>query len=634
MAEEDPELGNKYKNRSIAEQNSVDVAWELLMAPEFKDLQQCIFTNVFELNRFRQVIVNVVLATDIFEKEAKAMRNKRWEKAFRTMESTEDSTEFALESSKLKATIVIEHIIQASDVAHTMQHWHVYTKWNEMLFREMKLAFDQGRSANDPANGWYKGEIWFFDNYVCPLAKKLADCKVFGVSSDEFLNFAQNNRSEWVEKGEQIVQEMEKRYQKRKEMEIGGLTNDEINSFSAKDLEKIIKKLIEKGRRYQRASVDPTKSRNAAIQAWMDALEIYERAPAASEIRDRSIIFLVYSGIYTWLKGCNVNIDGDGIFVQNLARKFIRESKLYHRNPIHYFRAVSMLCEVTAATGNYSTALKLLEQLMSAYVPEKHSRGLGKVYGVDRAAVAFAYAAIWHDQMGNTEAALAACDYVIDILLPKMDPTNTLGMFELLTPLFRVLKPHGQSKRCFDLFNDHVHMAFLMSHGPDAYTPTKSLHEPMLWLYAMSHDVDGFDQFEKVVGFLVEGDNGIPDPFVDTIITRSTVGPSSMMAELCLLTAKRLERENRDLNLQKTIIAKGLKLARIADKLIKDKNGKVLLPIANGVHEPVIRELEESAKKIGVNLEDSQLTEDSLGLAINFPPSYLVTPMNAEEFLL
>jgi hypothetical protein len=27
-----------------------------------------------------------------------------------------------------KATIVIEHLIQASDVSHTMQHWHVYQK--------------------------------------------------------------------------------------------------------------------------------------------------------------------------------------------------------------------------------------------------------------------------------------------------------------------------------------------------------------------------------------------------------------------------------------------------------------------------------------------------------------------------
>jgi hypothetical protein len=30
--------------------------------------------------------------------------------------------------SNRKATILIEHIIQASDVAHTMQHWHVYTQ--------------------------------------------------------------------------------------------------------------------------------------------------------------------------------------------------------------------------------------------------------------------------------------------------------------------------------------------------------------------------------------------------------------------------------------------------------------------------------------------------------------------------
>ena len=30
------------------------------------------------------------------------------------------------EDRNRKATIVLEHIIQASDVSHTMQHWHVY----------------------------------------------------------------------------------------------------------------------------------------------------------------------------------------------------------------------------------------------------------------------------------------------------------------------------------------------------------------------------------------------------------------------------------------------------------------------------------------------------------------------------
>ena len=65
-----------------------------------------------------------------------------------------------------------------------MQHWHVYQKWNERLFHEMYSAFQTGRWSKDPSAGWYQGEIGFFDNYIIPLAKKLKDCGVFGVSSD------------------------------------------------------------------------------------------------------------------------------------------------------------------------------------------------------------------------------------------------------------------------------------------------------------------------------------------------------------------------------------------------------------------------------------------------------------------
>ena len=38
------------------------------MQSEFADLRRCIFATKEELRRFRQVIVNVVLATDIFDK--------------------------------------------------------------------------------------------------------------------------------------------------------------------------------------------------------------------------------------------------------------------------------------------------------------------------------------------------------------------------------------------------------------------------------------------------------------------------------------------------------------------------------------------------------------------------------------
>ncbi len=111
-----------------------------------------------------------------------------------------------------KATIVIEHLIQASDIAHTMQHWHIYRKWNERLFDEMYEAYLNGRAEKDPSEFWYQGEIGFFDFYIIPLAKKLKECGVFGVSSDEYLNYAMANRREWEAKGESAVEVMKVKY--------------------------------------------------------------------------------------------------------------------------------------------------------------------------------------------------------------------------------------------------------------------------------------------------------------------------------------------------------------------------------------------------------------------------------------
>lgn len=66
------------------------------------------------------------MATDIVDKELKELRNSRWEKAFQDKPIGTD--EELHDDVNRKATIVIEHIIQASDIAHTMQHWHIYRK--------------------------------------------------------------------------------------------------------------------------------------------------------------------------------------------------------------------------------------------------------------------------------------------------------------------------------------------------------------------------------------------------------------------------------------------------------------------------------------------------------------------------
>jgi hypothetical protein len=96
----------------------------------------------------------------------------------------------------------------------------VYRKWNERFFVECYQAYKDGRADKDPAQGWFEGEIGFFDYYIIPLARKLKDCGVFGVSSDEYLNYAMRNRQEWETRGRLVVDEMVEMVHKQQEQEL------------------------------------------------------------------------------------------------------------------------------------------------------------------------------------------------------------------------------------------------------------------------------------------------------------------------------------------------------------------------------------------------------------------------------
>lgn len=102
------------------------------------------------------------MATDIADAELRAARNKRWDRVFAEKDTATSKNEVDDITSKLhqptddtKATIILEHLLQASDIAHTMQHFDVFRKWNERLFREMYLAYLSGRAEKDPGEYWY-----------------------------------------------------------------------------------------------------------------------------------------------------------------------------------------------------------------------------------------------------------------------------------------------------------------------------------------------------------------------------------------------------------------------------------------------------------------------------------------------
>jgi class 3 adenylate cyclase len=225
LVNENTGIANFYQNKSVAEQNSVELVWELLMEEEFSALREAICSNEGEKKRFRQLLVNVVLATDIMDKDLKSLRDARWSKAFTELPEAEAPGQ----TMNRKATIVIEHLIQASDVAHTMQHWEVYRKWNACLFRELYQAYSQGRAEKDPSESWYQGEIGFFDFYIIPLAKKLHECGSFGVSSQEYLKYALANRQRWEDQGEEIVAELVNELAIAKLFKKAELVNEELD---------------------------------------------------------------------------------------------------------------------------------------------------------------------------------------------------------------------------------------------------------------------------------------------------------------------------------------------------------------------------------------------------------------------
>jgi hypothetical protein len=168
------------------------------------------FSSACSRERFHKLLINVLIATDIADRDRIGREKLRWKKAFEGLENWakewkgKSDDELAKIDVSDKATCVLEQIVLASDIAHTMQHWLTFVKWNERLYKELWAAYRAGRAENDPTIGWYEGQIGFYDGYIIPLATKLKECGVFGTAGDEYLGNALRNKQEWIEKGREI----------------------------------------------------------------------------------------------------------------------------------------------------------------------------------------------------------------------------------------------------------------------------------------------------------------------------------------------------------------------------------------------------------------------------------------------
>ena len=63
----------------------------------------------------------------------------RWGCLFRDDDEDGDDSDDEPENEQdQRASIVLERLLLISDIAHTMQHWYVYRKWNRYVQRHAR----------------------------------------------------------------------------------------------------------------------------------------------------------------------------------------------------------------------------------------------------------------------------------------------------------------------------------------------------------------------------------------------------------------------------------------------------------------------------------------------------------------
>ena len=113
------------------------------MDSKYRDLRHTIYNSDEEMKRFRQLVVNIVMATDICDKDLKEWRNGRWEKAFTDEKDNID----------LKATIGIEHLIQAADVRYVDAKYEAILKAPRKTLNHSPFCVFFSSTSTQPYHG-------------------------------------------------------------------------------------------------------------------------------------------------------------------------------------------------------------------------------------------------------------------------------------------------------------------------------------------------------------------------------------------------------------------------------------------------------------------------------------------------
>jgi len=248
------ELAETYNKTSIAEKNSLKIAFDILNEECFSSLRDKIYgSNPADATKFENIAQDTILCTDIFNANRMAISKERWEIAFSKQNTdceasythnpaigntNHDINELEIdkicifpdddEHACLQKTSALEHLIQVADVAHNFQSWEVFIKWNYRLVKELFVCHESGWMG-DVTTTWNDGQQNFTDTYVLPLISRVHDMNIFSDADYNSMYEAVDNiRQKWKVDGKEICSAMQYgvKVGEKEEVVIGKILNN------------------------------------------------------------------------------------------------------------------------------------------------------------------------------------------------------------------------------------------------------------------------------------------------------------------------------------------------------------------------------------------------------------------------
>jgi hypothetical protein len=191
-----------------------------------------------------------------------------------------------------------------------------------------------------------------------------------------------------------------------------------------------------------------------------------------------------------------------------------------------------------------SKALGIQKLLYSIYDNAAHSKKLHDTYGNDEAALSFSNSAMWHLQLGDKDAALNACRFVIGKLMPKMDHSDVHQSFVMMYPVVLVMKDTGVAVQARKHFDRLVVKPFSTFFGEGKSSFFLPVYEPiMMLLHLVGGDDLDEDTLEEYAEWAMDRDRLSFGTLANRRLGALGRCADSLSAEICFLLAGRIDDE-------------------------------------------------------------------------------------------